>query len=562
MQAKSIPVKAGTEQVVALVRELDRQCLDADSSARLRAAVTLYTQNGGVLPVRLTPEPVGEGAPVSQVQLQRHRVLDEGFRLQSRAFMLTFNSKAFTAGTWERFRTWVQGTARRLHASRWAACLEESQHAQASADASVFHTHAYLWWTDGKGVRHRNTDEFVFDAVRPRVDVCVHQGPKARTFSLAATQGMWYVSVVKLGTLFADSNFKAWRDYEPRVEWVRGLWGTRKLTHAMFEDYSRRLRVGHADRKRDLTELYADERQQAVHDHVGTAEARTSASLRPLRSFQQVEEFIESFKHASLLRRPILAIVGGTNLGKSILAADVLKRVGKCLNVPSFLEVIVEGDSFLDLTDFDVRCHAGVLLDGVGNVEILKSNREVLQGRAKLCKAGRSPTMRFSTMYSLHRRAVVASFDLSADNLHLLDSDHWLSNPSNVVCLKLTSPAWVQPGEVPQELRENRAQQMRSWPVSGVVAFAKARDLEGPAATLFASGVTGADLVETSEGLLVHEVRLTPFAAAKVIRAREGVVLRGGQRATRSQCPWQPKLCPRSDERGETPPRDGGEEQW
>ena len=168
MQAKSILVKAGTEQVVALVRELDRQCLDADSSARLRAAVTLYTQNGGVLPVRLTPEPVGEGAPVSQVQLQRHRVLDEGFRLQSRAFMLTFNSKAFTAGTWERFRTWVQGTARRLHASRWAACLEESQHAQASADASVFHTHAYLWWTDGKGVRHRNTDEFVFDAVRPR----------------------------------------------------------------------------------------------------------------------------------------------------------------------------------------------------------------------------------------------------------------------------------------------------------------------------------------------------------------------------------------------------------
>ena len=150
---------------------------------------------------------------------------------------------------------------------------------------------------------------------------------------------MWYVSVVKLGTLFADSNFKAWRDYEPRVEWVRGLWGTRKLTHAMFEDYSRRLRVGHADRKRDLTELYADERQQAVRDHVGTAEARTSASLRPLRSFQQVEEFIESFKGASLLRRPILAIVGGTNLGKSILAADVLKRVGKCLNVPSFLEV-------------------------------------------------------------------------------------------------------------------------------------------------------------------------------------------------------------------------------
>ena len=78
-------------------------------------------------------------------------------------------------------------------------------------------------------------------------------------------------------------------------------------------------------------------------------------------------------------------------MGKSVLAADVLKRVGIVLQVPEFLEVTMEGDNFLDLTDFDVRKHAGVLLDGIGDTEVLKSNREVLQGRAKLCKAGRSP---------------------------------------------------------------------------------------------------------------------------------------------------------------------------
>ncbi len=31
----------------------------------------------------------------------------------------------------------------------------------------VFHTHAYLWWTDGLGLRRRNTDDLVFKGVRP-----------------------------------------------------------------------------------------------------------------------------------------------------------------------------------------------------------------------------------------------------------------------------------------------------------------------------------------------------------------------------------------------------------
>ena len=143
---------------------------------------------------------------------------------------------------------------------------------------------------------------------------------KGRSFALAATQGLWYVAVVKLGTLSSDANYKAWYDYEPRLEWLRSLWSSRKLTHSMYEDYSRRLRFGHADRKRDLAELHADERQQAVRDHV--AGAMSAATLLPLRCFQQVEDFLDTFKITTLHRRPILALVGGTNLGKSILAAD------------------------------------------------------------------------------------------------------------------------------------------------------------------------------------------------------------------------------------------------
>ena len=79
-----------------------------------------------------------------------------------------------------------------------------------------------------------------------------------------------------------------------------------------------------------------------------------------------------------------------------MLGAKVLERVAEAAGVqpPSFLEVTVETDGHLDLSDFDVDKHGGVLLDGVGDVLLLKHNRETLQGRPKVLKGGRSQTMR------------------------------------------------------------------------------------------------------------------------------------------------------------------------
>ena len=111
-------------------------------------------------------------------------------------------------------------------------------------------------------------------------------------------------------------------------------------------------------------------------------------------------------------------------------------------NMRSCFEVIVENNEHLDFSDFDVRCHAGVLLDGVGDAMILKTNREALQGRPKLAKGAQSATMMYSYKYTLCRRGVVATFDLSAANLEALRNDHWLQNPLNVIQLWLTEPAF------------------------------------------------------------------------------------------------------------------------
>ena len=161
-----------------------------------------------------------------------------------------------------------------------------------------------------------------------------------------------------------------------------------------------------------------------------------------MREFNDTNDFLSLFDGRVLFRRPVLAIVGATNLGKSILAEQVLQRVGDLLGIHDHVEVTVEDDQNLDLSEFSVEKHAGVILDGVGDALLLKRHREVLQGSAKTCTGGRSSTMMYAYPFCLAERAVVATFDLSAANLDLLSSDHWLSDPRNVRVLHLLAPAW------------------------------------------------------------------------------------------------------------------------
>ena len=96
----------------------------------------------------------------------------------------------------------------------------------------------------------------------------------------------------------------------------------------------------------------------------------------------------------------------------------------------------------MDFSKFDVEKHAGVLLDGVADVMVLKQARETLQGRPKVVKGAKSQTMRYAYPFSLCRRGVVATMDLSAKNLDLLSSDHWLSDRRNVIQLALVEQAY------------------------------------------------------------------------------------------------------------------------
>ena len=126
--------------------------------------------------------------------------------------------------------------------------------------------------------------------------------------------------------------------------------------------------------------------------------------------------------------------------------------------------------------------HSGVLLDGMGDVALIKQNREMLQGRPKKSFGGRSQTMRFAYPFTLCRRGVVVTMDLAADNLDMLKTDHWLSDRRNILHLVLDQQSWVGGTGVSQE---TQSRPMSLWTCTELLTFLTKQDVQGPASVLF-----------------------------------------------------------------------------
>ena len=512
LQLAARPLVCGrdrNEQVERRVRLLQRRCPDDAFRNRLHAAALLYTENGGAFSAEVVRDSDDVGMEVPKVA--KHKVLQGSFRLQSEAFMLTYHSREFTGLVWPEFEQFVKDLSVHYGCRAWAACLEAGTTAETQDRC---HLHAYFYWTDGHGIDLRSTDSLAFRQVRPRVDArAAATTPLAA--KVAAYHGLWYVSVMKLGTMHTATNFFAWRDYTPFASWVDGLWSSKKLSAVQFPGLARDVGAGYAKRKRDAQEVMRDELEASIHAH-NTAELKDLQLLSP-RAFAEVDEFVGLFQGKGRWRRPMLVLLAPTNLGKSMLAEHILRRVAAALALPSYVEVTVEADEHLDLSEYNHSKHSGVLLDGVGDVMLLKRNREMLQGRPKTCKGGKSATNMYAYPFTLCRRAVVVTMDMGVANLELLYTDHWLSNRKNVMVLKLDTPAWkCESVPVPLVPTDPRAT-VAGWSASEVKSFLVGKDLAGPASALHQSGVNGTDLLAMTVQVLAEDLRLSRFAARKVL---------------------------------------------
>ena len=130
--------------------------------------------------------------------------------------------------------------------------------------------------------------------------------------------------------------------------------------------------------------------------------------------------------------------------------------------------------------------------------------------------------MVYSYEYTLHNRAIVVTFDLSARGLSLFDTDHWLSNEKNIIVLRLTQSAWEGGAAAVPHIPVPPREEMQGWTVNDMVRWLESADLSGPAEKFRLNGVSGADFLGfSSAAALEQDLRVTPFCARKLIDVRE-----------------------------------------
>jgi len=353
--------------------------------------------------------------------------------------------RAVLEALFNRFVVFFRALGEELQAKGVTAKMERSAPWRGEDDVHV-HLHGYLHLKEPfhrEGPSALDCFHFLDGEKRHRPHV-ERNTAKGRAYEGSVRHGHCYLAVDKVGSLFVWTNFPPFKAYGVEGWWLDNWLKQGKLTREAYLTWAARVTVGF---QRRLTDVRAAERyeMELAAKELASEEARKVAPLRKtIVNFPEVARFLELFRQEGKERRPMLAIVGATGLGKSLLAATVLEQVGVQVGLPEYLEVTVENSGALDLSDLDVRRHAGVLLDGVGDALLLKENREALQGRPKLTKGGRSATMMYAYLYTLARRAVVVTLDLSAANLGALMkdhpagvSDHWLTDERNLIVLWL-----------------------------------------------------------------------------------------------------------------------------
>jgi len=388
-----------------------------------------------------------------------------GFRLRGKSFLLTYNwdflhrplpdGTAPLAGNkevWQLWKEWKTLAKKELVVVHSTSKLEQSLN---SDTPDRVHLH---WKIDLKtALDQTTTDNFAFHGIRPQVETTmVDFAKKARggNAQMASNRGHFYCWAPKLGSLSRGSNWRPFRDYRVYGPWIEDLWTQRKLDHETYRELSRDVRVGHVNRKRDLEQVVAEEREARIDAKIIEVNSVLATITAPFRTFPEVRAFEDQFLHVDF-RYKMLALVADSASGKSLFGESLFER-------PYI--ITVEDATNLDLKDLDPEKNDGILLDNVNSWQQILKWRAILQARNAKSRGGQSATNMFSYPQYLYGMAIVVTVDLDAPDGHLVDPEAesygkkasgWLLK--NCIFIKLKAgEAFFEKDKVPTLKVENR----------------------------------------------------------------------------------------------------------
>ena len=356
------------------------------------------------------------------------------FRLKSKAFLLTFNSKDFcgTETLWSTFRDWINGQVKRTHTIQWSAAMESSSH---STRTGTVHLHAYFSWTgkQNKGVNVRGLDEWCFQGVRPRVDC--NSEARGPIFWLKAVQrGHFYCSAHKEGALFSATNYPPWTGvWVPETAYVVSLYRQHKLGHDRYLSLSAMLRDGHDRRQASVAAVKITEVAEAFQAERAWAREqilKKSLPFKPLPA--SIENWMMSYAEVGERYR-MLVLYGPSCTGKTRLARSLFGE-GRTLVVD------VQHAEHPDLHGFRRHHHLAVVLDEVAKPAFIAENKKLLQAHVDGAILGQSATQLYTYEIFLWRVPIILTinnWDLSG---LAADQREWIE--TNCVAVNIAEPVF------------------------------------------------------------------------------------------------------------------------
>ena len=446
LDLNTLPCRPSPDAVTQMWGRLCKAAVPENYEA-LEAARTGWLQNngGGSLPTDLLHGEAFDDVDHGSGVLEGHRTLaaalpvpkgkKAGFRLRSKAFMLTFNSIAFKEGKelWDEFLGWIHTRVTAHGATEWSAAAERSTH---SSDEGRVHLHVYFSWIahKGAGVDHSTTDEWVFRGTRPRVDVN-SDNRGLYQWRKAAQRGHFYLSAHKEGALYSTSNYSPWESsWVPETHWVTALYRQHKLGHDAYLLLSARLREGHDRRRAAVEAVRATEASAAFVVERAWARKQLQAKALPFKPLcPQIEAWRASYKEVEE-RYQILVLHGPSRTGKSRLARSLF-------GLEHTLVVDVQHAEHPDLRGYRRSEHKAILLDEVASPKFIVGNKKVLQAHVDGALLGQSATQLFTYEVFVWRTPIILTTNNWKLDCLAEDEVDWVN--ANCVVVHVDQPVFV-----------------------------------------------------------------------------------------------------------------------
>ena len=332
----------------------------------------------------------------------------------------------------------------RAEVHRYTASMEKSMH---SGLADRYHFHFFVEmkervdWKNAKPKLRYTLDDGTEINPNIRTNNYDQDGeggsaPRGRNFRDSLNGGHFYLSCAKIGKVDHVTNYDPFVDFYPSVRLVDGFVAKGKITPDTWLFYRDKLTLNFHTA---FETMRAKRRYQAEVEHARMMEESAEIEKR-LRESDEYKEFpahplVESFKARFAkdeMRYPVLLILGPSHLGKtefakSIFRHPLLVEVGATAFVP---------DTMRTYRRYGEARHDAIVFDDVRNMRFLRDHQELFQCKSTVHELGRSPTGQNAYKVLLYRTPLIFTMNFSTQNLDLLHSCDFCSNPRNVYVLR------------------------------------------------------------------------------------------------------------------------------